>query len=98
MQPPTPCYNTTENVTSLVDKAVSGDATFTLSEVQDTPRPRKPKLKKKVKAKMTAKEKKERGVRSACAFCFVKSSLGNLWASGYIRESLFFATSRVSRR
>lgn len=62
-QPPTPPHNATQNVTSVDDKTVSGDATFALSEVQDTPGPSKPKPKKIVKPKMTAKEKKERGVR-----------------------------------
>jgi len=41
---------------------MTGDATFALSEVQDTPGPSKQKS-KKVKAKMTVKEKKARGVR-----------------------------------
>lgn len=66
MQPSTPAQNTTQNVTSIADKTVSGDATFALSEAENTPGPisnLKPKKKKKVKPKMTAKEKKERGVR-----------------------------------
>lgn len=66
MQPSTPAaQNTTQNVTSIADKTVSGDATFALSEAENTPGPisnLKPK-KKKVKPKMTAKEKRERGVR-----------------------------------
>jgi DASH complex subunit DAM1 len=52
----------------MADRTVVGDATFAFSEAQDTPGPSKPKVKKKVKAKMTVKEKKERGVRCASLF------------------------------
>ncbi|KAF8578977.1 hypothetical protein K439DRAFT_1648615 [Ramaria rubella] len=61
---PPPARGAAQNVTTatVVDRTISGDATFALSEVHDTPGPSKPAPKRKKKVKMTAKEKKERGV------------------------------------
>jgi hypothetical protein len=78
-----------------------GDATFALSDVHDTPAPSRlgGKPKKKVKAKMTPKEKKERAVSAGISF-------GNNAARSYFKvlivvlgdfgKSVFCPTARVS--
>ena len=60
---PPPALHASQTVVGTVDKTLTGDVTFALSEAQDTPGPSKQNPKKKMKAKMTPREKKERGVR-----------------------------------